>query len=98
MRRFEAPYDEFPMRDFSPALQTLIDEHMRGGDYRSVEDVLTAGLLSLRQQRDFGDFATGELQSLVDEGEQQIERHGTVSGEAVFDEIRRMSDDRRAGR
>ncbi len=75
-----------------PELQKLIDERVKSGRYASAEDVIAAALLSLDQQESFGDFATGELDGLLAEGEGSIREQGSLDGE----EAARLRRERRA--
>jgi putative addiction module CopG family antidote len=78
-----------------PEMLRYVQEKVQSGRYASAEDVLEAGLEALRQQDAFGNFAPGELDELLSEGERSIEREGTVPAGEVFDELRRRSNQRR---
>ena len=65
---------------------------MNSGKYATPEDVITAAILTLEQQERFGNFASGELDRLLAEGEQSIEQEGTLDG----DEALRNRRERRA--
>jgi len=60
-------------------------------EYGSAEEVVQAGLAALEQQETFGDFAPGELNALLKEGERSIQRQGTVEASEVFAELKRRS-------
>jgi len=77
-----------------PHVQKLIDERVNSGKYSSAEDVVAAAVLALDQQEQFGEFAAGELEQLLAEGEQSIERDGTLDGEEAF----RLRAQRRANK
>lgn len=77
-----------------PEVQKLIDERVKSGLYASPEDVVAAALLTLDQQEWLGDFASGELDDLLAEGEQSITQEGTLDGNEAF-QLRRA---RRAGK
>jgi len=68
----------------TPDMQKLIDERVKAGKYATPEDVVAAALVTLDQQERFGDFAPGELDDLLREGEQSIERDGTLDGDEAF--------------
>ena len=68
----------------TPDMQKLIDERVKAGKYATPEDVVAAALITLDQQERFGDFAPGELDDLLREGEQSIERDGTLDGDEAF--------------
>ena len=76
--------------------QKFIEERVKAGGYPSPEDVVRSALAVLKQQEQWGDFAPGELERLLAEGEESIEREGTIDGEEVFADLRRRSAERRA--
>ncbi|HYV36201.1 MAG TPA: type II toxin-antitoxin system ParD family antitoxin [Gemmataceae bacterium] len=76
----------------TPDLQKLINERVTSGKYATAEDVVAAAIMSLDQQEQFGDFETGELDSLLADGEQSIQRDGTLDGDEAF----RLRAERRA--
>ncbi len=65
-------------------MQQFIDEKLRAGRYASAEDVVRAALAALRQQEFLGDFASGELESLLAEGEQSISSEGTLDADEAM--------------
>lgn len=71
-----------------------IDERVKSGQYASAEDVVAAAVMTLDQQERFGDFAAGELEGLLAEGERSIAENGTMDGERAF----RMRKGRRKSR
>jgi antitoxin ParD1/3/4 len=75
----------------SPKTQKLVKARLKSGRYASAEEVLLAGLASLTRQEQMGDFAPGELEHLVTEGEQSIHREGTVDATEVFADLRRRA-------
>lgn len=75
-----------------PDLQQLIDERVKSGKYASPEDVVAAALRTLDQQERSGDFAPGEFDDLLAEGERSIAEDGTLDGEEALAQRR----DRRA--
>jgi antitoxin ParD1/3/4 len=77
-----------------PDVQQLIDDRVRSGQYASPAEVVEAAILALEQSERFGDFAAGELDALLAEGERSIEQEGTLDGEEAF----RMRAERRARR
>lgn len=82
----------------NPEMQRYVEEKVRSGEYASPEQVLEAGLVALKQQDSFGDFAPGELDELLAEGERSIEREGTIPASEVFEQMRRRSEQRRTGK
>jgi antitoxin ParD1/3/4 len=75
-----------------PDLQKLIDDRVNSGKYATVDDVIAAAILALEQQEQFGDFQTGELDRLLEEGERSIQNEGLLDGDEAF----RMRCERRA--
>lgn len=73
--------------------QKLIEERVRSGKYASPEEVITAALFALDQDEQ-GDFAAGELDALIEEGEAS----GTeLEGLSVLAELRAMRQSRGRG-
>lgn len=72
----------------SPEMQRYVDEKVRSGQYSRPEDVIHAGLGSLISQENFGDFAPGELDKLLAEGEQSVGQAGWLDGEDEFQKRR----------
>ena len=80
-----------------PDLQELVEAKVREGAYGSPEEVVRAALDHfLRPAED--DFAPGEINALLVEGTADLERGNTYPGEAVFEEIRQLSEARRRGK
>jgi Arc/MetJ-type ribon-helix-helix transcriptional regulator len=76
-------------------VQELIDQRVKSGEYASAEDVVAAAIMTLEQQKRFGDFEAGELDHLLAEGERSIKAEGTLDGDEAF---RSRSDRRAQGR
>jgi Arc/MetJ-type ribon-helix-helix transcriptional regulator len=74
----------------------LIHDRVKSGKYASPEDVVKAALTTLDQNDRFGDFAPGELNELIEEGEKSLKRDGPIPAAQVFKEIRQRSARRRA--
>ncbi len=68
----------------SSDIQKLIDERVKSGTYATPEDVVAAAILTLDQQEWFADFAPGEIDELLAEGERSIAQEGMVDGEEAF--------------
>ena len=80
-------------------VQRRINERVNSGQFATPEDVVTAAVLALDQQEQFGDFEAGELDALLAEGEQSIEQHGTLDGNKAFEMRRkRLARKRKQGR
>ena len=82
----------------SPKARKLVNERLKSGQYESPDEVVLAGLASLRRQEELGDFAPGELERLVAEGELSIEREGTVAANKVFAALRQRARAARTGK
>ena len=68
----------------NPDVQELINERVNSGRYSTPEEVVSAAIMALDQQEHFGDFEASELDNLLAEGEQSIERDGTLDGDEAF--------------
>ena len=71
----------------SPELARMMEQRMRVGGYAGPEELLRAALASLEQQERFGDFAPGELEALLAEGEASGQ---PLDGDQVFAEVRAL--------
>ena len=65
-------------------IQKIVDERVKSGAYATAEDVVAAAILTLDQQEWLADFAPGEIDKLLAEGERSIEEEGTIDGEEAF--------------
>lgn len=72
-----------------PQTQKLIEDRIRSGKYRTPEDVVAAAVAQLDQQEQMGDFAPGEWDQLLAEGEASGE---PLDGEQVLTELRRLRE------
>jgi antitoxin ParD1/3/4 len=71
----------------APQIQRLIDERVKSGKYATPEDVVAAAVAHLDQQERFGDFELGELDRLLQEGE---DSGPALDGEQVMAELRAL--------
>jgi Arc/MetJ-type ribon-helix-helix transcriptional regulator len=67
-----------------PDVQKLIDDRVRSGKYATPEDVVAAALATLVHQERQGDFAPGELDELLAEGEQSLKHEEPLDGEQAY--------------
>lgn len=74
-----------------PNVRRLIEKERKSGGYASAEDVVQAAMEALKQQRNAGDFRSGELNALIQEGERSIREEGVVPASEVFAELRNKS-------
>ena len=65
--------------------EKLIVERIKSGKYATPEDVVTAALHSLEQEERVGEFAPGDLDRLVAEGDAS---GAPLGGETGFAELR----------
>lgn len=77
--------------------ERIIRDKLKSGRYQSAEDVILAALRKLEPAAE-EDFAAGELDRLLAEGENSIREEGTVSAEEVFVELRRRGNLRQGKR
>ena len=68
-------------------MRRFIDAKIQSGEYASEEDVLRAGITRLMSE---DDFAPGEMEGLIAQGEADIARGDVIEGEQVFAELREM--------
>jgi Arc/MetJ-type ribon-helix-helix transcriptional regulator len=68
----------------NPDVQNLINQWVTSGKYSSPEDVVAAAIRTLDQQERFGDFAAGEIDDLLAEGERSINQEGTFDGDEAY--------------
>jgi Arc/MetJ-type ribon-helix-helix transcriptional regulator len=67
-----------------PTVVQRIADRVKSGKYGSAEDVVAAAIMTLDQQERMGDFASGELERLLEEGERSIAQEGTLDGDEAF--------------
>lgn len=79
-----------------PDAERLIEEQLKSHRYSDAESVVLAGLASLAA-RGPNEFASGEMQSLLAEGELSIERDGAIDGEEAFHARRAARGQRGSG-
>ena len=72
-----------------PEVQRLIDERVHSGKYKTPEDVVAAAVATLQQQEQLGDFAPGEIEHLLAEGEAG---GADLDGEEVLRELRELRE------
>ena len=70
-----------------PDAQRAIEKRIERGDYSSAEEVVMAGLAALDREEGFGDFSSGELDTLLEEGEKSGD---PLDGEQVLAELRAL--------
>lgn len=78
----------------SDETQRLLEEQVRRSGYRDADELIRAGLASLKVH---GDFASGELDALLKQGEADLAAGNFEDGEAFFARLEEESDRRRKG-
>ncbi len=78
-------------------VEKFVHEKMKSGAYSTAEDVVREAFVALEQQESFGDFAPGELDELLGEGEASIAAEGTLDGDAAFNARRARRETSRGG-
>jgi antitoxin ParD1/3/4 len=78
-----------------PKVQRLINARIKSGKYRTPEDVVAAAVCALDHQESFGDFAPGELDQLLAEGERDIASGNVLEGQEAFAELQRLTSRKR---
>lgn len=82
----------------STRTQRRILKSVRAGRYESPEKVVEAALAALDHADSFGDFAPGELDRLLAEGDESIRRSGTIDGRTALKRRRLIRERNRAAR
>ena len=67
--------------------EQFIAEQLKGGHYRSVDDVVAQSLGMLRAQEEFIRENAAELREKIAVGIEQIRRGEVLEGEKVFDRL-----------
>ena len=61
-----------------PALERFVEQKVNSGEYASPKAVVEAGLEALKREECFGDFAAGELDALLRDGEENSPKTGSL--------------------
>jgi hypothetical protein len=70
-------------------LKRYNQKKIRQGRYETPAQVIEAGLAALEQIEFSGDFEKGELDRLIQEGEESQKRHGAIPFDQAMKKIRR---------
>jgi len=81
--------------NLSPETHQLIEKRMKASGFASADEAIRAALLSWEQAEAFDEFAPGELEALIAEGEESLKRDGPLTHEEVFGALRAELDARR---
>ena len=79
--------------ELHPKAQEMIEERIKKGMYKTPGDVIFAALGALQSVESFGDFEPGELQRLIEEGENS---GPLLDLDQVFAEIRALGAQRKS--
>ena len=81
----------------SPERQKFAEQKVRSGAFRSIDEVIEAGLVTLELQEKFGEFAPGQLDKLLAEADEDFARGDVFDGEEVFRELDELGKQYRRG-
>jgi putative addiction module CopG family antidote len=68
-------------------MQSFVQSKVDSGEFADADEVMRAALSLLMIQSRDGDFAPGEIDALLDEADESIERDGTVPADEFFREM-----------
>lgn len=71
----------------TPEIRKLVERNMERGGYATPEEAILAGMAALEQQMELGDFAPGEMDRLLAQGEASGE---FLDGDKVLEELREL--------
>jgi antitoxin ParD1/3/4 len=74
--------------------EKFVAEQLKGGHYRSVDDVIAQSLGMLRAQEEFIRSNVAELREKIATGMEQIRRGEVVDGKEVFRNLRKKLQSR----
>jgi Arc/MetJ-type ribon-helix-helix transcriptional regulator len=84
------------MLSLSREMQEFVQSKVKSGEFKSPDDVMQAALSLLMLQAQGGDFGAGEIDALIDEAEDSINREGTIPAEEFFKEMDQVSREYRS--
>ena len=73
--------------DLPPSAAEFVEEQVRSGAFSTPEEVIVAALKTFQANCEFGDFAPGELEKLLQEGERSAVEHGWYSRDEAIAEL-----------
>jgi hypothetical protein len=73
-------------------VQKMIGKHMKKGGYATLDDLFAAALAALDDAVPLDEFAHGELDALLAEGDADIERGDVIDGEQALEDRRRRRE------
>ena len=80
----------------TPELEQFVQSRVASGLYQTASEVIREGLRLLEERERARDAALEELRTKIRRGAEQADRGELLDGEAVFEEIRKLSARRRS--
>jgi antitoxin ParD1/3/4 len=80
----------------TPELEQFVESRVASGRYQTPSEVVREGLRLLAEQEQARESAVQDLRAKIRRGIEQADRGEFLDGDAVFEEIRQMSAQRRA--
>ena len=80
----------------TPELEQFVQSRVASGLFQTASEVVREGLRLLEEREQARETALSELRAKIRRGMEQADRGELLDGDAVFEEIRRLSGRRRA--
>jgi Arc/MetJ-type ribon-helix-helix transcriptional regulator len=82
-----------------PELEKLIEDEVKSGRSSDLNEFLNRAVYHFVEARDLGEeYTSEEIDRMIAEGLDDIERNDTVEGEEAFNQLRAYSSERRRQR
>ena len=72
----------------TPAMEKIVDDKIKAGDFATAEDVVFAGLQALQVHTESMNSEAGEMERLIEAGKASVENEGTLDLDEAFAERR----------
>ena len=82
----------------TPELDAFLESRVNSGRYQTTSEVVREGLRLLERQEKERDETLLQLRTKLERGAAQAERGELTDGDAVFEELREMIEERRRAR
>jgi antitoxin ParD1/3/4 len=79
----------------TPELDAFLESRVKSGRYQTTSEVVREGLRMLERHENERDEAFLQLRKKLERGASQAERGELIDGDAVFEELREMIEERR---
>ena len=79
----------------TPELDAFLQSRVKSGRYQTTSEVVREALRLLERQERDRDDAVAQLKAKLERGAAQAERGELLDGDEVFDELRKVIDERR---